>query len=145
MKPLPCALLLVAALGSLHADDVVTNALILKQGGTPERPAVFDGRGLVIDLGIDVTGHAWIRDGDLWTSRGRLLDRDPIPAGQVAGLFLDDLPLSLPRDVAAEKLHPERKERCYVSPAALQPGQMGYAADGAVYFRWPAGRSPASG
>lgn len=128
--------------GTGDAPRLTTQPLFLRDGGTPEQPAVFDGRGLVIDLGIDVTDHDWIREGDVWRSRGRLLDRDPIIAGQSAGLFLDELPLVVPRDVAAEKLHPDRKSRCYFPPAELKPGQMGYAEDGAVYFRWPPGKAP---
>jgi len=119
-----------------------TTPLVLRQGGTPENPAVYDGKGVVIDLGTDVTEHGWLKDGDLWSSAGRLLGREPIPAGQLAGLFLDELPLSLPRDLAAEAQHPERKTRCYVAPGALKPGQMGYAADGSLYFRWPTNRVP---
>lgn len=121
-----------------------TTPLVLKQSGTPERPAVYDGKGVVIDLGIDVTGHAWKKAGDLWTSDGPLLGREPLKAGQVSGLFLDDLPLSLPRDLEAEKAHPDRKERCYLAPAKLKPGQMGYAEDGSLYFRWPTNKAPES-
>jgi len=116
--------------------------LVLMQGGTPENPAVYDGKGIVIDLGIDVTDQPWKKDGDLWTSEGPLLGREPLKAGQVSGLFLDELPLSLPRDLEAEKLHPDRKERCYLAPLALKPGQMGYAGDGSLYFRWPTNRVP---
>jgi hypothetical protein len=116
--------------------------LVLKQGGTPEAPAVYDGKGVVIDLGVDVTGHAWKKEVDLWTSDGPLLGRKPIDAGQLAGLFLDELPLRLPRDLAAERASPERKCRCYVAPGALKPGEMGYAEDGSLYFRWPTNRAP---
>ena len=66
----------------------------------------------------------------------------PRLAGQLAGLFIDEVPLSIPRDLAAEKLHPDKKGGCYVAPAVLQPGQMGYLADGSVVFRWPAGKMP---
>ncbi len=145
---LPIALyLMVAARSWLTADDgvlIATTPLLLKQGGTVENPAVYDGKGVVIDLGIDVTDHAWKKTGDIWTSNGPLLGRAPLAAGQVAGLFLDDVPLSLPRDVPAEKAHPERKEHCYIAPAALKPGQMGYAEDGSLYFRWPASKTPGS-
>lgn len=147
---LPVLAALLAAAGPGFAAEaaqaegrISTTPLVLKQGGTAEKPAVFDGGGMIIDLGIDVTGHDWKKTGDLWTSNGRLLGREPLAAGQLAGLFLDDLPLSLPRDVAMEKLHPERKEHCYLPPSALKPGQMGYAEDGSLYFRWPEGRSPA--
>ncbi len=151
MKYALCIAALLSSLTLLRADDATGKAggmsktpLLLKQGGTVGNPAVFDGKGMVIDLGLDVTDHAWKKDGDIWTSSGRLLGREPIAAGQLAGLFLDDLPLSLPRDVAAEKLHPEHKEHCFLAPSALKPGQMGYAEDGSLYFRWPAGKSPGS-
>ena len=121
-----------------------TTPLVLKQGGTAEQPAVYDGKGVVIDLGIDVTAHAWKKDGDLWTSDGPLLGREPLKAGQVSGLFLDEQPLGLPRDLEAEKAHPELKERCYLAPAKLKPGQMGYGADGSLYFRWPTNKAPES-
>lgn len=116
--------------------------LVLRQGGTPEAPAVYDGQGVVIDLGIDVTDRAWKKAGDIWTSDGPLFSRKPLEAGQLAGLFLDELPLRLPRDLAAERLSPERKCRCYVAPGALKPGEMGYADDGSLYFRWPTNRAP---
>ena len=125
-------------------DRVSSVPLVLKEGGTPENPRVFDGQGMVIDLGTDVTDQDWKKQGDLWTSNGPLLGREPIVAGQFAGLFLGDLPLELPRDVAAEKEHPEKKERCYFAPGALKPGQMGFAEDGSLYFRWPAGMEPGS-
>lgn len=144
-----CWLALTAALAVLivpgrcaRAAEVSAKPLVLSQGGTREQPVVFDGQGMVIDLARDVTDQPWQRDGDLWTHRGPLLDRPNNEAGQVAGLFLDDLPLSIPRDLAAEKLHPDRKGKCYVAPAALKPGQMGYAADDSLYFRWPAGKDP---
>ena len=116
--------------------------LILKQGGTPENPVVYDGKGLTVDLGIDVTGGDWLKDGDLWTSRGPILGRSPVAAGQLAGLFVDEVPLSIPRDLTAEARDPGRKEHCYVAPARLKSGQMGYAADGSLYFRWPIGKVP---
>jgi|GEM_PF-252647 len=131
-----------ALLKRYHADFPRREPLLLKTSGTPEQPAVFDGQGMVIDLGTDVTDHPWKKNGDLWTSNGPLLQRAPVPAGQVAGLFIEELPIAIPRDLAAERLHPERKTRCYVAPDALKPGQMGYAADGSLYFRWPTGKTP---
>jgi hypothetical protein len=71
-----------------------------------------------------------------------LLKRDPVAAGQVAGLFVEEVPIGIPRDVATEKLHPERKGYCYFPPTALKPGQMGYTEDGSLYFRWPTGKTP---
>ncbi len=138
VTPFCFALLCVA----LAAAETSSTPVVLKQGGTAEQPAIFDGHGMVIDLGIDVTDHAWKKEGDIWTSSGPLLDREPIGAGQVAGLFLDDLPLVVPRDLVAEKLNPQRKSHCYMAPAALKPGEMGYAEDGSLYFRWPTGTEP---
>jgi hypothetical protein len=135
-------LLPLLAASSLFAEEIRREPLILKQGGTAEHPAVFDGKGMMIDLGIDVSDHPWIKDGEVWTSSGPLLGRASLAAGQLAGLFIDEVPLSIPRDVPTEKLHPERKEHCYFPAAALKPGQMGYAEDGSIYFRWPAGKQP---
>ena len=133
-----------AAEAPKQAGEVSTTPLVLKEGGTAEKPAVFDGKGIVIDLGIDVTDHAWKKAGDLWTSSGPPLGREPLTAGQLAGLFLDEVPISIPRDLAAEKQQPDRKERCYMAPTALKAGQMGYAQDGSLYFRWPEGKKPGS-
>jgi hypothetical protein len=97
---------------------------------------------MTIDLAIDVTEHGWTKADSLWTSNGPLLGRAPLEAGQLAGLFVDEVPIAIPRDVAAEKLHPDRKQHCYFEPARLLPGQMGYAEDGSIYFRWPEGKRP---
>lgn len=132
----------LSIIGSLLAEEVSKTPLVLKEGGTPENPAIFDGKGMTIDLGIDVTDQPWRKEGDVWTSVSPLMGRQPIGAGQVAGLFLDELPLSVPRDVAAEKAQPDKKSFCFFPPAALKPGQMGYAADGSLYFRWPADKAP---
>jgi len=143
MKSLPPTVFAaVAIIGSVSAGEVSTEPLVLKQGGTAEQPAIFDGKGMVIDLAINVTDHAWKKDGEVWTSSGPLLDRKPLGAGQVAGLFLDEVPIAIPRDLAAEKQHPDLKEHCYIPPERLKSGQMGYAADGSLYFRWPAGKTP---
>ncbi|HEX4132110.1 MAG TPA: hypothetical protein VHZ24_18920 [Pirellulales bacterium] len=140
---LACCTALPAA-EPVSTQPVRTTALVIKQGGTPEKPAVFDGQGMVIDLAIDVTDHAWRKTGDVWTSDGPLLGRTPIVTGQLAGLFLEELPLSIPRDAALAKQHPEHdQQRCYVAPAELKTGQMGYADDGSLYFRWPAHKDPA--
>jgi hypothetical protein len=141
------SVMLILALGAalcvpLMAANLRTEPLVLKQGGTPEQPAVFDGRGLVIDLGVDVSGHDWKRAGGVWTSRGPLLGRAPVPAGQVAGLFIEEIPLAIPRDLEAERRQPDRKQQCYLPPERLKPGQMGFAGDGSLYFRWPAGKQP---
>ncbi len=126
----------------LQTQARVTTPLVLTEGGTPEEPAVFDGQGMLIDLGIDVSNHEWSKSGDLWTSQPRLLashSQEPRIAGQTAGLFVDGIPITIPRDLEAEKQHPDRKSRCYYPPDGLQPGQMGYAEDGSLYFRWPKG------
>lgn len=118
-----------------------TQPLIIRDGGTAEKPAVYDFKGLTIDLGLDVTDHAWIKEKDVWRSTGKLMEREPIAAGQLAGLFVGDrfesIPISIPRDLAAEKLHPAKKQYCYVAAKDLKPGEMGYADDGSLYFRWP--------
>ncbi|MBM3858691.1 MAG: hypothetical protein FJ395_03465 [Verrucomicrobia bacterium] len=57
-------------------------------------------------------------------------------------MFIDEVPISVSRDFAAQKVRTEQKERCYLQPAALAPGQMGYLEDGSLYFRWPAGKKP---
>lgn len=142
MRVFNCWLLCFSITGTLLAVEVSKTPLVLKEGGTPEKPAIFDGKGMTIDLGIDVTDHAWKKEGDVWTLNGPVLDHKPIGAGQIAGLFLDEIPLSIPRDVATEKVHPEKKSFCYFPPAALKPGQMGYADDGSIYFRWPTGKVP---
>jgi hypothetical protein len=139
------ALLLTPCL-SLHGDErAITTPLVLNKGGTEDEPAIFDGQGMVIDLGIDVSRHDWKQDGDLWTSTPELLAEyglEPVIAGQIAGLFIGEIPITIPRDLEAEKLHPDRKSRCYFPPNKLDPGQMGYADDGSVYFRWPTGEKP---
>lgn len=135
----------LAPMARTAAELVSKEPLILRRGGTPENPVIYDGKGLTVDLGIEVTGGEWSKDGDLWTSRGPILGRSPIDAGQLAGLFVDETPLSIPRDLMAEARDPERKEYCYVSQDRLKPGQMGYAADGSVYFRWPVGKMPGRG
>ena len=127
------------------SSKFVRTPLVLRQGGTAEKPAVFDGQGMVIDLGIDVTGEAWTKAGDLWTSKGPIQKRPPQESGNFPGLFVDEVPIIIPRDRDAEKLHPEQRGKLYVAPDKLAPGQMGYAADGSFYFRWPKGKSPADG
>ena len=128
----------------LQTQARITTPLVLTEGGTPEEPAVFDGQGMLIDLGITVTSHEWKKTGDLWTSQPGFLasfNQEPRIAGQTAGLFVDGIPITIPRDLEAEKEHPDRKSRCYFPSDKLQPGQMGYAEDGSLYFRWPKGVS----
>lgn len=139
------SLILIIPFATLQAEEKqaeITTPLVIKEGGTADKPAVFDGQGMVIDLGIDVSQHEWNREGDLWTSPPGLLGeqgQEPRIAGQTAGLFIDEIPITIPRDLEAEKSHPDRKSRCYFAPGQLQPGQMGYAIDGSLYFRWPKG------
>ena len=126
----------------LQTQARITTPLILTKGGTPEKPVVYDGQGMLIDLGIDVSDHEWHKSGSLWTSQPGLLashSQEPRIAGQTAGLFVDGIPITIPRDLESEKQHPDRKSRCYFPPDQLQPGQMGYADNGSLYFRWPKG------
>jgi hypothetical protein len=138
----PC---LFVACSALAAQDIRREPLVLKQGGTPEKPAVFDGGGMIIDLGIDITDRQWMKEGDLWTSRGPLPDHPPVADTQRAGLFIDEVPVRVVRDRAAETRSGEKGKVIYAAPEALKPGEMGWAADGSLYFRWPAGRPPGAG
>jgi len=144
-KMLLRSLILVVPFATLHAEEKpakITIPLVLKEGGTAAKPAVFDGQGRVIDLGVDISQHQWKREGELWTSPPGLLGEqgeEPRIAGQTAGLFIDEIPITIPRDLETEKSHPDRKSRCYVAPDQLQPGEMGYSIDGSLYFRWPKG------
>ena len=118
------------------AQEVRREPLILREGGTPEKPMVFDGEGMVIDLGIDVTDEDWSKEGDVWISNGPLLGREPMADTQRAGLFIDEVPLRIVRDRSVGADGVVR----YVAPESLQPGQMGWTADGSLYFRWPEGK-----
>lgn len=124
------------------ADDIRKMPVLITEGGTPENPAVFDGKGMVIDLGEDVSAAAWEISGDVWTLRSLPENRTPILAGQYAALFLDEQPISVPRNLALEATRPDRKSRCYLSPGELKPGQAGFDEEGALYFRWPTGKTP---
>ncbi|MEZ5385264.1 MAG: right-handed parallel beta-helix repeat-containing protein [Prosthecobacter sp.] len=129
----------------IAASEIRREPLVLKQGGTAEKPAVFDGKGMIIDLGIDITDREWLRNEDLWTSRGPLPDHPPVADTQRAGLFIDEVPLRIVRDRAAEAKSGEKGKIVYAAPEALKPGEMGWAADGSLYFRWPTGKTPGSG
>ncbi len=131
------SLILLSGWVSAGADEVRREPLVLREGGTPEEPAVFDGNGLVIDLGIDVTEEEWVKTGDVWTSKGPLRGREPVADTQRAGLFIDEVPLRIVRERGATKDGLVR----YVPPDQLQPGQMGWSEDGSIYFRWPGGKS----
>lgn len=138
-------LFLAFLLPSLPAQEIQRTPLILAKGGTPEQPAVFDGKGLVIDLGIDITDQDWIKNGDLWQSRAPLKDHPPVEDTQRAGLFIDEVPLRIARDRQAEKASADPKIARYMAPAALLPGQVGWAEDGSFYFRWPKEKKPDAG
>ena len=75
-----CVCLLISC--SVFAGDITTKPLRLSQGGTADKPAVFDGMGMVIDLGVDVTDHAWKKDGEVGTSSAPLSGAQPMAAGQ---------------------------------------------------------------
>lgn len=83
MRPLA---LIILVLSSLHAQEVRRTPLTFTQGGTPEKPVVFDGLGLVIDLGIDISSLAWLKSGDLWTAPAPLPGLPPVADVQRAGL-----------------------------------------------------------
>jgi hypothetical protein len=78
----------ILAGGVVHAGEakVSSEPLRLSTGGTPEQPAVFDGGGLVIDLGTDVTEHTWHRQGDVWTSRGPLSGQGAAARRPIGGI-----------------------------------------------------------
>jgi hypothetical protein len=44
----------------LQTQRAITTPLILTEGGTADEPAIFDGQGMVIDLGIDVGKDGFI-------------------------------------------------------------------------------------
>lgn len=140
LKLLALSLTALLCLQFAGAGEIRTTPLVLKVGGTPEQPAIFDGKGMVIDLGMDVSEHDWRKEGDIWTSRGPFAGQTKIGAGQLAGMFIEEVPIAIPRDTEAEKLHPDRKQFCYLPPEKLKPGQMGFADDGSIYFRWPTGK-----
>jgi len=129
----------------LQTQARITTPLVLKTGGTLDRPEVFDGQGMLIDLGTRVSEHDWIMDGDLWTSQPGFLKsfgHTPRIAGQTAGLFIGEIPITIPRDHEAEKGSPDMKSKCYFPPEKLKQGEMGYTKDGSLYFRWPKGCKP---
>jgi sialate O-acetylesterase len=129
----------------LQTQARITTPLVLKTGGTPDKPEVFDGQGMLIDLGTRVSEHDWIMDSDLWTSKPDFLKsfgHTPRISGQTAGLFIGDIPITIPRDHEAEKGRPDMKSKCYFPPEKLKPGEMGYTKDGSLYFRWPKGCKP---
>ena len=130
----------------LQTQATIREPLMLREGGTKGKPAIFDGHGMTIDLGIEVTDHQWLEEGDIWTSQPGLLATHglkPRIAAQTAGLFVEGIPITIPRDIETEKqFGKEKRSRCYFPPDQLEPGQMGYKDDGSLYFRWPKGVSP---
>ncbi len=123
------------------AQEIRREPLILKEGGTAEKPAVFDGKGLIIDLGIDVTDHDWIKSGDLWTSRGPFPDHPPVADTQRAALFIAEVPVRTMRDREAERQSGVPGKVIFLAPANLEPGQLTHTPDGSVCFRWPEGKA----
>jgi hypothetical protein len=65
-------------------------------------------------------------------------------AGQYAALFVDDVPIAVPRYLEAESRHPDRRSRCYLPAERLAPGQAGFTESGGLVFRRPAGKDPAT-
>ena len=126
------------------AQDIRRTPLTLKDGGTAENPAVFDGKGMIIDLGIEVTTHDWVKNGDLWTSRGPFPDHPAVADTQRAALFIDEAPVRITRDRAAERKSAVKGTVIYATAEMLKPGEMAFTADGAICFRWPAGKTPGS-
>lgn len=135
-------LLFIAFVSSLHSQEVRRTPLVLTQGGTPDHPVVFDGKGVIIDLGIDITDKEWVKNGDVWTSSGPLPDHPPVGDEQRAGLFIDEVPVRIIRDRAAEKASGVAGKIIYTAAEALKPGQMGWKDDGSLYFRWPQEKLP---
>lgn len=161
-------LLLTLIFMSLHREVIANESaakisrlpLILTKGGTAENPAVFDGEGMVIDLGTESLVEDWDKDGDVWTSKIAVYGPNPISPGQSTGLFVDEVPITIARDLAAERERKAKEEalsnnqkntqisssntvnHIYLPPTALKPGQMGCTSDGKIYFRWPEGKQP---
>ena len=138
------AFLIAAFCLPIAAQEIRREPLVLRQGGTPDKPVVFDGGGMIIDLGIDITDRDWVKDGDLWTSRDPLPDHPPVADTQRAGMFIDEVPVRVVRDRAAEAATGEKGKVIYAAPEVLKPGEMGWTSEGSLYFRWPVGKSPGS-
>lgn len=139
MRPLAFFILV---LSSLHAQEVRRAPLTLTQGGTPEKPAIYDGHGMIIDLGVDISDLGWLKSGDLWTAPAPVASLPPVADVQRAGLFIDEIPVRISRDRVAEKASGLTDKVIYTAPDALQPGQMGWTSEGTVYFRWPREKAP---
>lgn len=124
------------------SQEIRRTPLTFKDGGTPEKPVVFDGKGMIIDLGIDVTLQDWVKSGDVWISRGPFADHPPVADTQRAGLFIEEVPMRITRDRAAEQKSGEEGKVIYAAAETLKPGEMGFKDDGSIYFRWPVGKAP---
>ena len=84
---------------------------------------------MLIDLGTRVSGHDWIAD-DLWASHRvfyKSFGHTPRIAGQTAGLFIGEIPITIPRDHEAKKINDMKSRLLLFSKA--QAGEMGYAKD----------------
>lgn len=138
MKYIVYSVILLAFGNPLSAQEIRRTPLVLSKGGTPEKPEVFDGKGLVIDLGVDITENDWAKEGEVWRSRGPIPDLPPIADEQRAGLFLDEVPLRISRT------RPKGGESRFTKPEELEPGKMAWSEDGSVHFRWPPGKAPGS-
>ncbi|MCP5557615.1 MAG: right-handed parallel beta-helix repeat-containing protein [Verrucomicrobiaceae bacterium] len=135
--------MLALVVGSVRAQEIRRTPLVLSTSGTAEEPFVFDGHGMIIDLGIDVTAHDWQKQGDLWSSRPEFEKSAAAADVQRAPLFIDEVPLRLVRDRAAEQKAGVAGQVIYAAPEALKAGQAGFSPDGVLYFRWPVGKDPA--
>lgn len=136
-----CCLLLMGA-GSSYSAEIVREPLVLRKGGTAEAPALFDGKGMVIDLGIDVTDHVWQKRGDLWLATKSLSTWEPVAPGLFTGLFIDNLPVGIGIDKEEQSKRDKGEHFRYLPPERLEPGQMGCTDSGLIYFRWPKERDP---
>ncbi len=127
---------------SVHAQEIRHVPLTLSKGGTPENPTVFDGKGIIIDLGIDVTTHDWQKNNDVWTSNGPFAKHPAVTDPQRGVLFIEEVPMRIVRDREAEKKGGVAGQVIFAAQAALKPGEVGFTAEGAIYFRWPVGKKP---
>lgn len=138
-----CYFVLMGA-GGLGAAEIVREPLRPKKSGTAESPALFDGKGMVIDLGIEVTDHAWQKRGDLWLATQALSTWEPVAPGLFTGLFIDELPVGIVIDREEQSKRDKGKRFRYLLPERLEPGQMGCTDSGLIYFRWPKQKAPAT-
>ena len=127
----------------MPAVEISHTPMVFKQGGSADKPVEFDGKGMIVDVGVNVTNHAWQKQGEVWTASARLATWEPVTPGLCTGLFIDELPLALGIDKEAQGKRAKGDQRNrYLPASALEPGQMGCTESGIVYFRWPAGKVP---